>query len=200
VATAVVLLVIGFLRDNAGGKAPGSAADLRWQSYVVMIAGAVRTANVVFTNPDPSTTSIVWLCVVIGVLYVCGVAVRRLAASAKAAGFAQPVDDLAGAGALLGATGLLSALIVDQVRPSAITLALGLQGLGLMLGGLVSRERILRLSALALLLICILKLFLYDLRELEALARIVSFVILGLSLLAISWTYTRYREQIRKFL
>jgi len=200
VATAVVLLVIGFLRDNAGGKALGSAADLRWQSYVVMIAGAVRTANVVFTNPDPSTTAIVWLCVVIGVLYVCGVAVRRLAASAKAAGFAQPVDDLAGAGALLGATGLLSALIVDQVRPSAITLALGLQGLGLMLGGLVSRERILRLSALALLLICILKLFLYDLRELEALARIVSFVILGLSLLAISWTYTRYREQIRKFL
>jgi len=69
-----------------------------------------------------------------------------------------------------------------------------------MLGGLVGRERILRLSGLALLLACILKLFVYDLRELEALARIMSFVMLGLSLLAISWTYTRYREQIRKFL
>jgi hypothetical protein len=137
---------------------------------------------------------------VIGVLYVCGTVVRRVAASAKATGLAQPVDELAGALALLGATGLLSALIVDQVRPSAITLALGLQGLGLMLGGLVGRERILRLSGLALLLACILKLFVYDLRELEALARIMSFVMLGLSLLAISWTYTRYREQIRKFL
>jgi uncharacterized membrane protein len=38
------------------------------------------------------------------------------------------------------------------------------------------------------------------LRELEALPRIMSFVALGVFLLAISWTYTRYREQIRKFL
>jgi len=137
---------------------------------------------------------------VIGALYVSGWFVRRVAGAAKAAGPERAVDDAAGAIALLGATGLLSALITHQVRPSAITLVLGLQGLGLMFGGLIGRERILRLSGLALLLACILKLFVYDLRELEALARIVSFVILGLSLLAISWTYTRYREQIRKFL
>ena len=81
-----------------------------------------------------------------------------------------------------------------------VTLALGVQGLALMFTGLIARERVMRLSGLALLLACILKLFIYDLRELEALARIMSFVILGLILLAISWTYTRYREQIRKFL
>ena len=199
-ATAIVLLAVGLLRDGSRDATRQITADLRWQSYAVLGAGAWRSANAVFTTLEATTAAIVWLAVVIGALYLAGVVVRRSAATAKSAGFAQPIDDFAGAAALLGATGLLSALIVDQVRPSAITLALGLQGLGLMLGGLMTRERILRLSGLALLLACILKLFLYDLRELEALARIMSFVILGLSLLAISWTYTRYREQIRKFL
>ncbi len=58
----------------------------------------------------------------------------------------------------------------------------------------------LRLSGLALLFLCILKLFAYDLQQLEALARILSFVVLGLVLLAVSWVYTTYREQIRKLL
>ena len=58
----------------------------------------------------------------------------------------------------------------------------------------------LRLSGLALLFLCILKLFVYDLQQLEALARILSFVVLGLVLLTVSWVYTRYREQIRKLL
>jgi len=69
-----------------------------------------------------------------------------------------------------------------------------------MLVGLASRARVLRLSGLALLMACILKLFIYDLNELEALARILSFVVLGLILLGISWTYTRYREQIKRLL
>jgi uncharacterized membrane protein len=38
-----------------------------------------------------------------------------------------------------------------------------------------------------MLLFCILKLFVYDLRDLESLARIISFVALGLVLLAVSW-------------
>ena len=81
-----------------------------------------------------------------------------------------------------------------------VTPALGLQGLGLMVTGLFAHERPMRLSGLALLLGCLLKLFLYDLRELEALPRIFSFVVLGLVLLGISWAYTRYREHIVRLL
>jgi uncharacterized membrane protein len=100
----------------------------------------------------------------------------------------------------LAATCLLSVLIVDQISPAIVTLALGLQGTALLGAGFSLRERVLRLSGLALLLICILKLFIHDLAQLEALARILSFVVLGVVLLAVSWTYTRFREQIRKFL
>jgi uncharacterized membrane protein len=51
-----------------------------------------------------------------------------------------------------------------------------------------------------LLLICILKLFLYDLRNLETLYRILSFMALGLILLGVSWIYTRFREKVKRLL
>jgi uncharacterized membrane protein len=53
---------------------------------------------------------------------------------------------------------------------------------------------------LALLLLCILKLFLYDLRTLETLYRILSFITLGLILLGISWVYTRFRDHLKAYL
>ena len=43
---------------------------------------------------------------------------------------------------------------------------------------------------------CVLKLFLYDLRNLETPYRILSFIALGLILLGVSWVYTRFREQV----
>ncbi len=49
-----------------------------------------------------------------------------------------------------------------------------------------------------LFLFCVLKLFVYDLRQLDVPSRILSFVVLGLFLLAASWIYTRFREQIRR--
>ena len=61
--------------------------------------------------------------------------------------------------------------------------------------GFITAERVLRISGLALFLFCILKLFVYDLRELDTLSRIVSFIVLGLLLLGASWIYTRFREQ-----
>jgi hypothetical protein len=106
-ATAIALLIGGHQRK---------AADLRWQSYVLLGAAALRTAGPVFVTSDPSTAAIVWLSVVIGALYVSGLIVRRVAGAANAAGPERAVDDAAGAIALLGATGLLSRLITHQVR------------------------------------------------------------------------------------
>ena len=98
------------------------------------------------------------------------------------------------------ATFLLSALLYGSVSGGLLTVSWGLQGLGLLAAGFSLRERVLRLQGLVLLLVCILKLFLYDLRNLETLYRILSFMALGLILLGVSWIYTRFREKVKRLL
>jgi uncharacterized membrane protein len=75
-----------------------------------------------------------------------------------------------------------------------------MEGVALLASGFPLRDRVLRLSGLALLLACILKLFVWDLRHLETLPRILSFLVLGLLLVAVSWIYTRFRERVQRYL
>ena len=94
---------------------------------------------------------------------------------------------------LLG-TALLTVLLYHEVSGGLLTVACGVEGVALLGAGFPLRERVLRLQGLVLLLACILKLFVYDLRNLETVYRILSFVALGLIILAVSWLYTRFRE------
>jgi uncharacterized membrane protein len=98
------------------------------------------------------------------------------------------------------ATALLGALIFHEVTGSVLTVAWGVEAVALLAAGFALRDRVLRLSGLALFLICTLKLFFWDLRNLETLPRIVSFIVLGLLLVAVSWVYTRFRDQVQRFL
>jgi uncharacterized membrane protein len=98
------------------------------------------------------------------------------------------------------ATLLLGALIFHQVTGSVLTVAWGVEAVGLLAAGFALRDRVLRLSGLALFFVCTLKLFFWDLRNLETLPRIVSFIVLGLLLVAVSWVYTRFRDQVQRFL
>jgi uncharacterized membrane protein len=98
------------------------------------------------------------------------------------------------------ATVLLGALIFHEVSGSVLTVAWGVEAVVLLAAGFALRDRVLRLSGLALFLICTLKLFFWDLRNLETLPRIVSFIALGLLLVAVSWVYTRFRDQVQRFL
>ena len=75
-----------------------------------------------------------------------------------------------------------------------------IEGVALLIAGFPLRDRVLRLSGLSLFLVCILKLFLYDLRQLETFYRIVSFIVLGLILVSVSWIYTRFRSRIERYL
>jgi uncharacterized membrane protein len=100
---------------------------------------------------------------------------------------------------LLAST-LLALLLYHEVSGSVLTVAWGIEGVALLGCGFPLRDRVLRLSGLALLLTCIGKLFLWDLRHLETLPRILSFLVLGLILVAVSWVYTRYRERVQKLL
>jgi uncharacterized membrane protein len=100
----------------------------------------------------------------------------------------------------IGGTLLVASVLYDQISGSLLTVSLGLEGLALLGVGFGLRERLFRLQGLALLLFCILKLFVYDLRNLETMYRILSFVALGLILLGVSWIYTRFREHVKKLL
>lgn len=87
-----------------------------------------------------------------------------------------------------------------EVSGGWLTLSWGLEAIALLAAGFARRERPMRLSGLALFLLCIGKLFVYDLRNLETLYRILSFAGLGAMLLAVSWAYTRFRESLNRYL
>jgi hypothetical protein len=94
------------------------------------------------------------------------------------------------------ATTLTALVLYEQVSGRMLTIAWGLQGVALLAAGFPLRDRIPRLSGLALLLVCILKLFLHDLSYLEPLPRAFSFLVMGLLLMGVSWVYSRFREKI----
>jgi hypothetical protein len=100
---------------------------------------------------------------------------------------------------LLGTT-LTTILLYYKISGSILTVAWGIEGVALLGSGLPLRDRTLRISGLTLLVACILKLFLWDFRHLETFPRILSFIVLGLILVGVSWIYTRFRERVEKYL
>lgn len=125
---------------------------------------------------------------VVAMLYVARFVVREVEDQRPATGFS------------LVATALMGAVLYNAVSGSVLTVAWGLEGLVLLSAGFALRDRIFRLQGLGLVLGCTLKLFLRDLRNLETPFRILSFIVLGLILLGVSWIYSRFREQVRRIL
>ena len=66
--------------------------------------------------------------------------------------------------------------------------------------GIARRSKMLRVLGLLLLGLTIFKVFLFDLSSLEKLYRIISFIVLGLILLAVSFLYQRYRQRVAEFI
>jgi uncharacterized membrane protein len=96
-------------------------------------------------------------------------------------------------GAGLAAAGTLTVREQGQAILSAVW---SLLGLGLLWVGLRRELRPLRLAGFALLGIAVGKVFLYDMGELERGYRVVSFIVLGLFLLAGAYAYQRLRRGI----
>ena len=190
VTIALALMALGVRRARAGQ---------RWQAYGLFAAGTTWMLEELAGAGSRDLVAMLWMVFAILAMYTTAMIVRPSPHS-TASERTLAAEEAARIGLLIGATLVLSGLLVDEVGTRMATLAWALQGAALLVVGFVARERVLRLSGLALLFVCILKLFAYDLRQLEALARILSFVVLGLVLLAVSWAYTRYREQIRKLL
>jgi uncharacterized membrane protein len=71
-------------------------------------------------------------------------------------------------------------------------------GLGLLFFGTLRRDKMIRIASLVIMILTVGKVFLYDASALTGLFRVFSFAGLGLSLLGLSWFYTRFVFQDRK--
>jgi hypothetical protein len=169
--------------------------DLRWQSYLVALAafGRVFSSNL----RVPGSLAGVPLRLVAGGLVVTGLMAAHRMARRDAE---STVDRYARAGFAILSALLAAALVQFEVAGRTLTVAWALEGAALLILGFWWAERVLRLLGLAFLLVCVLKLFFFDLATLEGIARIISFIVLGALLMAASWLYARFRDDLRKLL
>jgi len=171
-AFALVLLAVGRGIDQR---------DLCDQSYGLAALAFGRALEMEFTSPRALPTAAVAGCLFAAQFQLTRERLSRLYYS-------------------LLATALATALLYQEVSGSMLTVAWGIEGAALLGLGFPLRDRTLRLSGLTLFLLCVGKLFLYDLRELETIYRILSFFVLGVILVGVSWLYTRFRDQIQRYL
>ena len=95
---------------------------------------------------------------------------------------------------------LVPILIYYQFDTDYISMGWALAGLLMLTIGFVSKERPFRLCGMALLVTTLAKVTLFDLAGVEAIYRIFSFIVLGIVLLLTSLAYTRYRQQLERYL
>lgn len=101
---------------------------------------------------------------------------------------------------LIMATIILTILLVLEVDKNWISVVLGGEGFLYLIFGFLVKHRVLRTLGLIALGLTIFKVFLIDLSGLTSFYRMISFIVLGIILLLVSFGYHRYKSQIKKYL
>lgn len=137
---------------------------------------------------------------VVPVLAIIANVLALVALSAEAAGYFQ--SNIAAEWGRIGpgfspATPEFGARLRDLELAKQLSLSVmwALYGGGLLVAGRVWRVRLLRLMALALLSLTTLKVFFWDLSFLDRVYRIISFIVLGVILLAVSYLYQKTQQR-----
>lgn len=86
--------------------------------------------------------------------------------------------------------------ITHQVNKAGYSVLWGIISFVLMQQGMKRKDRMLRVISLSLFFITILKLFLYDIRDISEAGKIVAFISLGVLLLVVSFMYQRLKKLI----
>jgi uncharacterized membrane protein len=172
------------------------AADLRIQGCAAMTFGAVALVVVSVSGwpQAPGHGREIALVVAAVAAYGFALLASRQELPPEARGIA--IRDVS----LYAANAFVALLLYNEVSGQMLTEAWALEGAALLGAGFAGRERALRYSGLLLLALCVIKVFFYDLRNLQTLPRIFSFIVLGLLMLAVSFVYTRYYERLRRYL
>lgn len=179
-------------------------AHLRWQSHAIALLTFARSWGTNLSMPEaPGGLFQPWT---LGGLVVTGLFASELLCPPDGH-VKRPLTGVARLLAWLDAhrrsyyailgTAVLAVLLVNEAPASLLTATLGIEGAGLLVLGFVRPDRSLRMCGLAVLGICVPKLFFWDLRHLETPYRILSFLLLGLLLIAMSWCYARFKQQLR---
>jgi len=124
---------------------------------------------------------------VVPVLTVIANLLMLVALSAEAAGYFD-------SGAVAG-TDVARVRDLELAKQLSLSVIWALYGAGLLLAGGLWRVKLLRVMALALLSLTTLKVFFWDLSSLDRVYRIVSFIVLGAILLAVSYLYQKSQQR-----
>jgi hypothetical protein len=95
---------------------------------------------------------------------------------------------------------LLTVMLALKMRAGMVTVAWGMEGVGIVLLALAVKERSYRLTGLFMLLLCVAKVLLKDAWGMAVPDKVITFVSLGAALWFVSFLYTKYREAIRQLL
>jgi predicted membrane protein DUF2339 len=95
---------------------------------------------------------------------------------------------------------LLTWLLAIEMRHGMVTLAWGVEGVAIFLVALWGGERSFRLTGLGVLLLCVGKILVVDVWQLDPRDRYLTFIVLGAALLLVSYLYTRNRQLLRQYL
>jgi hypothetical protein len=95
---------------------------------------------------------------------------------------------------------LISMMIAVKMNPGIVTLSWGVEGVAVILLGLLVSQRSYRITGLALLLLCVGKIICLDAWRLNDRDRYITFIVLGASLFLVSMLYSKYRETVRRLL
>ncbi|HLX82447.1 MAG TPA: DUF2339 domain-containing protein [Terriglobales bacterium] len=96
--------------------------------------------------------------------------------------------------------GLLTIVIALESTHGRLTVNIGMEGLAVFLLAILVGERSFRLAGLALLLLCVAKIFLIDVWGLDPQSRYITLIVLGAALLLVSFLYTRHKEKFQRYL
>ena len=95
---------------------------------------------------------------------------------------------------------LISMMIAVKMNPGIMTLSWGIEGVAVILLGLLVSQRSYRITGLSLLLLCVGKIVCLDAWRLSDTDRYITFIVLGASLFLVSMLYSKYRETVRRLL
>jgi hypothetical protein len=95
---------------------------------------------------------------------------------------------------------LVAFMIAVKLNPGMVTLAWGIEGVMVIVLGLLASQRSYRLTGLALLLLCVGKIVVRDAWTLQERDRYITFIVLGAALTLVSTLYGRFREHLRRLL
>ncbi|MFT4303777.1 MAG: DUF2339 domain-containing protein [Candidatus Woesearchaeota archaeon] len=91
-------------------------------------------------------------------------------------------------------------LVLFEMKEFWISIGWSILALIISISGFLFRKKHLRMQGMIIFSITIIKVFLYDTRSLETIYRTVSYIVLGLILLLVSFIYTKNKEKLKEVL